>query len=431
MERDEEVKKNVSDVLENAHNYATQLQDLLSNLKDAQIQIQGNASQARSSIEETFSCLKSMMTAAMDHRKEELIAQVCSIQEDELLPLQECYDVINEKLNLTLELVDEGQKILHERRISDDTIVKFNGKSATLGSLPEVPHPSQVPCISFNFDPMLPSQFATTLSSHGTVSQTSPVQITKSFDRPGALLLCWEEVETEKEAFEFRLQYSKGDARKMEHIFFKFVDVYSGPETSFLVKDLVPDMLYSFRVCSRVDRSNCWSAWSIPYVTGTSLSPFEWDRSNENYLLSDNSSTATKSTKVPSVLFSAGPQFGSGHSLTFTIEDKATRKDDEGVGLARRHVQDAKTLLHPGFIFVNMDGYVYIDGNEMTTRLPALEKGSSVAFESEALPNGKLRIAIECGEKTVCYDWKMDQKDGHKLAFVAFFRREGWKVSVD
>ena len=93
---------------------------------------------------------------------------------------------------------------------------------------------------------------------------------------------------------------------------------------------------------------------------------------------------------------------------------------------------------------------MFVDGQEMKTKLPQLKKGSLLVFETEELNNGKIRVSVELEEKMVTFDWKKEtnetevsslgmmgmcigQKDTRKtnLYFGMKFSHEGWKVIVE
>ncbi|KAJ8883733.1 hypothetical protein PR048_015587 [Dryococelus australis] len=73
----------------------------------------------------------------------------------------------------------------------------------------------------------------------------------------------------------FRLQLAYGDVRGQDHLVASnFHDVYVGPESQYLVRDLQPNVPYTFRVCCRAEGASGWSAWSLPRVAVTLQPPF-------------------------------------------------------------------------------------------------------------------------------------------------------------
>lgn len=93
-----------------------------------------------------------------------------------------------------------------------------------------------------------------------------------------------------------------------------------------------------------------------------------------------------------------------------------------------------------------ISGVVFVDGNEMKTRLPPFVKGCTITFHTELLPNGKVRVSVEVKEKEVAFDWTIDSPDTELSAsFGAFpnmsslksfyfgvrFSHEDWKITVE
>ena len=63
-------------------------------------------------------------------------------------------------------------------------------------------------------------------------------------------------------------------------------------------------------------------------------------------------------------------------------------------------------------------GGVFVDGQEKTTRLPAVVSGSSVTFDTELLPSDKVRVTIEVSEKIVTFDWPLPERPSPSAANV-------------
>ena len=92
-------------------------------------------------------------------------------------------------------------------------------------------------------------------------------------------------------------------------------------------------------------------------------------------------------------------------------------------------------------------GTVFIDGQEMKTRLPCLSRNSCVNVETETLPNGKVRVSIQVEDKELTFDWKVDRQvtlgmigglgmspltDSTQCFFFGMiFSHEDWKVNVE
>lgn len=100
---------------------------------------------------------------------------------------------------------------------------------------------------------------------------------------------------------------------------------------------------------------------------------------------------------------------------------------------------------------ISLTGSVYVDGQEMSMKLPEIKKGSVVAFQAESLPNGKVRISVQTEDKEVTFDWKVDiagggegigmlglaattgdsKKNSLGFYFGIKFSQEDWKIAVD
>jgi hypothetical protein len=90
---------------------------------------------------------------------------------------------------------------------------------------------------------------------------------------------------------------------------------------------------------------------------------------------------------------------------------------------------------------------VFIDGQEMKTRLPCLTRNSSISIETETLPNGKVRVSVQVGDKELTFDWKVDKlvtlgmigglgmtpltESTQCFFFGMIFSHEDWKISVE
>lgn len=87
-------------------------------------------------------------------------------------------------------------------------------------------------------------------------------------------------------------------------------------------------------------------------------------------------------------------------------------------------------------------GTVFVDGNEMKTKLPPIKKGTTLTFQTELLPNGKVRVSVQVDDKEVTLDWRanssaggfplqMMQPSSPAFYFALRFAQEHWKVGVE
>jgi len=97
-------------------------------------------------------------------------------------------------------------------------------------------------------------------------------------------------------------------------------------------------------------------------------------------------------------------------------------------------------------------GSVFVDGQEKTTRLPAITSGSTILFDTELLPSEKVRVTIEVSEKIITFDWPLpdrptqtsastlstfgagcekEDKNQTSLFFAARLSSASWSVTVE
>ncbi|XP_046405509.1 cytokine receptor-like factor 3 isoform X2 [Ischnura elegans] len=430
-----------------------------------------SASMTLGHIDAAFGEIKTRLVDSLERRRAALKAEVISIQKEGLAPLIACREIVCQKLEETEEYILEGKALLGTA-VGDLPVVDCSSyceQASNLGNLPAVPKLEEVPRISFDLrvGEVLPDLLKVVVSA-GRVSRMGPVQLTQLEEKPGALLVHWEEVDLERtvDVLSFRLQCAHGDlsesgiatavegggdveesegtskgkgtptrlpstSRFLEG---NFHDMYRGPETEHLVRDLKPGEQYTFRVCCRVEGDTEWSAWSLPRVAATNQDHFCWEDKNPNYLVTNENKIATKITSDPSILFSRSAQFGSGHSIEFTILEAGVGCSDEGLGLVNTRF-DGDSLLQVGALFLNTLGCVFVDGAEKTTRLPPLVKGSKVAFSCERIREDRIRVNIDSNNKTVTYDWRVEgascESEHFRLFFALCFGETGWKVLVE
>nr|CAD7265526.1 unnamed protein product [Timema shepardi] len=313
-------------------------------------QIQTSAQKTISEIDSTFDLLVSTLLESLNKRRALLRTEALRLRDDGLAPLKACRDIIDEKLRATKLYIEEGRSILRVGGLTTslEKTLCFTEQASLLGSLPAVPNLEEVADLSFQcpVESIVP-ELQQCVANIGQVSRMGPVQITEVHEKPGALLVQWEEVRTlvdplgawidlgkpgapvvqwgdvdyerAVDVHSFRLQLAYGDVRGQDHLqLSNYHDAYIGPEGQHLVRDLRPGVPYTFRVCCRVEGSSDWSAWSLPRVALTRQQPFCWGESNSNYLITNEKKLASKMSPEQSVLLSSTAQFGPGHSIEFT-----------------------------------------------------------------------------------------------------------------
>lgn len=428
----------VKDTMDSAKEYVSRLEELVKSVEAAEHQVVSSSAQSAMEVEKTFQQLSDSIVDVLSRRKEALLAEIAVIHHEGLSPLQACRSLIVSKLNSTKSYIAEGGDILRIGGIAiSASTEKFCEKASFLGSLPAVPQLEEVPYVSFqcNFT-SLEEQIGKSVQSLGKVSRMGPVQITQMDEKPGALLLHWEEVDFEHsvDIHSFRLQYAYGDIRDQPHLMnTNFHDVYEGPDTQYLVRDLRPNNLYTFRVCCLVEGESDWSAWSLPRVGSSNITPFCWTEDNPHYTVTNEAKIACKTSSEPSLLCSCSAQFGPGHCIEFTVLECGESGLDQGLVLCSKSEND-KGLLQPGVLFLNTDGSIFVDGVEKMMKLPPLQVGAKVCFLCEHIREDKLRVHIGTADKTVIYDWTPvcgNDDTPPKLYFAISFRSCGWKILVE
>ncbi|KAK6168986.1 hypothetical protein SNE40_020124 [Patella caerulea] len=443
----------VVEILDSAHNQKFQLSELLTNLRELKQQVQDGANESRTKVVNHFDCLKTFLEEILNSRLTVLLKEIDSIENQAVLPLTQCEVMIQNGIDNATTIMEEGKLIMKNGAENNlDKIVKLkeNPLTKTLSSVPEIPDRSAVPCITVDLASSLRSVLNEAIQKEGKVIAGAPVQITDIAERPGSLLVKWNEIEEEGDLTEFCLQYSSGNIKSNTDSKATFHTAYVGPNTGHIVKHLRPNKQYSFRVRGRQDGSHEWSVWSVPYTAITTIPHHQWVSTHEGYSVSNEDKTATRTDiGLSTLVYSNIPSYASGEQLTFKILDAGERSLNDGIGLAC-NCDNKDTLEIPGAIFVNIDGTVYVDGNVMKMKLPPLKKGSAINFQTEPLPNGKVRVGIEVQEKEVTFDWKTGsvtspqsptmpsmnltvqrQYSSHNFYFAMKFAHEDWKVGVD
>ncbi|KAJ8318373.1 hypothetical protein KUTeg_003464 [Tegillarca granosa] len=373
----EELLQNVTDILENAHSQRIQLTDLLSSLEESKNQVKKSAEESRCNIMDHFSKLKKAVIAALDARMDTLIKNVDNIEEAALSPLCQCEDMINQGIMAATRVMEDGKKIIKiDPKDNVEELVKFrdNTDSRHLDSLPEVPSLYDVPYISLELTKGLDDKLSELINEEGKILERAPVQITDIEEGPGSLTIRWSEVDDDIEVCDFRLQFCSGSVNSNQTKCI-FHNAYTGPLTSYRLTQLRTNAPYSFRVCHRSDSCGEWSTWSIPRVAMTTIPHYQWCISNEGYSTSNDDRILTRlDCEDTFIHYSKEAVYTTGHPIKFKIIDAGEGSPMDGIGLAIDNT-DVFTFQRNNAIFINSSGAVFVDGNEMKTRLPPSVKG--------------------------------------------------------
>lgn len=443
----DELIQNVVDTMDNACSQKRHLSELLDCLREAKEQIQDSASSSKEKVQSHFESLRILIQEALTVRMTQLCEEIELIKTRSIQPLQQCEDLISEAIVAATTVMEQGKSILEKDPYSKtEDMLKFKDLPETknLDILPEVPSLSEVPCITAIFTDDLYKEICSLASSDGKIFERAPVQIMEVEERPGALLVKWEEVDESYESSEFCLQYCYGKVCSNESSKASFHHAYTGPNTSHLVKHLRMGTVYSFRVSSRPDPESDWCMWSVPRQAFTNLPHYQWSEGTEGYEVTNENKTATRTSGLARVLYSSFQSYESGHPISFRIMFTGEKSPVDGIAITLDN-EDTETLKREGVVFVATDGGVFVDGQEMKTKLPPLVRNSIVTIETETLTNGKVRVSVQVEEKELKFDWKIDRHitlnmiggiglqdySAHKFYFALQFSHEDWKVGVE
>ncbi|XP_030196757.1 cytokine receptor-like factor 3 [Gadus morhua] len=436
------MRQEAKESIEAAQNYRRELQLRLTGLKQACTQVRGSSSQARDALRRHFSELQAAAARLLAARLAQLVAQVDALEEQSLRPLTACQTLILQGVGQADQLLREGEAALR-CDVEEDGLGSFNQKALNihLDSLLEVPALVDVACVSAQLDDSVLEVLKEMVVRHGSVSSHPPVQIMELQERPGAMLVRWAKVDEDFSAVDYRLQYRRAAGGGA------YEDAYVGGDCEVVVVHLDPQTEHLFRVSARGDGGSSWSPWSVPVAGSTSLAPHEWSPGTDGFILSSRRNIAMRCDSAPSgspVLYSNGATYCPGQTLTFKVSAVGQADNRDGLGVCVERESGQETLQRDQAVCISTKGAVFVNGKEMTNRLPALALGSAVTFDMEVVAlfsvgssnnpseggaNVKLRVTIGCGSREVVFDWLLETAvDG--LLFGCCFAHTGWKVLV-
>ncbi|XP_045112301.1 cytokine receptor-like factor 3 isoform X1 [Portunus trituberculatus] len=424
------------DAIASLQQHQHHLQQLSEQLELATKQVKSSATETKDTINATLDAFLVTVNEAVTARRHQLLDEVQQVEEEALVPLEQCGRELACRLDEVEERVTQGQRLQrHSGVMARDTVLRFQEEAAAMTSLPEVPALCAVPSVSVEFpsDPLMEEEVRELVGRAGRVSRMGPVQITNIVEQPGALLVSWEEVDEDvsDEGLEFCLECSNTGATDPHAAV--FTRKYEGPDYSFLLRDLKAGENYLLRVASRREGASCFGPWSLVQAASTNTSHFKWGSSPTNassaWTVADDGRLACKTSDEPEVLHSEAPLLKPGSSVLFKILRGGGGCSDEGLGLSCMPVMGPEHLLLPGTLFLSAQGCVFLDGVSRVTRLPAIQDKSQVSFAVEKVSSSKVRVYIESQEKQVTYEWGVPSaQDG--LYFLASFGEPRWKISV-
>lgn len=426
-----QISRDLTETLNLLNNHKGELTKLQDQLQQARLQVVHSVAETEEKINSTFETLLINVNRMITERHHQLLDEVKQVEVEALGPLDECGRLLSDRLKGCSDRLQQGARLQKGTGTkAKESIIRFQEETAQLNSLPDVPELCAVPCVSVEFpsEPTLEESIQSLIQGSGKVSRIGPVQITNINERPGALLVSWEEVDEDvgDDSVEFCLQCSNTGALNPDTA--NFHTVYKGPDFSFLLRNLQSRERYLLRAAMRREGSSSWSTWSLPQYAQTSIPHYKW-AAVDGWSIADDGRLATKASTDSDILLSQGPLLGPGLSVLFKVLGSGDACSDEGIGLSCRPIQGTEQLLHPGVLFLNAQGCVFLDGMSRVTRLPAITAGSELSFSMEQVNLSKLRVIIESQDKQVTYDWSVP--DGQRnLYFAANFVDPQWKISV-
>ena len=451
------------ETLDSARQHKCELEGRKSQLQHAIFQVTNTADIAKKEVESYFLAMQEKIVNEIEKRQRCLIDEINTIEEEALNPLKDCQMLVDEGIEEASAVIDSGENMLNydlESKTGLGQVKKFISltRSLSLDSVPEVPRTVDVASISILFNPDCVSAIVRSIHSEGNVCSQSPVQILSLKDIPGGIIVDWRDLEDI--AFDqtpvYRLQSYHGKlniSNKSMHSQGKssFKDEYIGPCTSFVVRNLQSNSVYTFRVSrSPVNADNYihkqWGPWSVCQEKMTVMPGFTWDfNDNEAYVLTENNKVATKKSSVGSAQYSVISSFMIGFPICLKVEKegKFRGKNDCIALCAKRDVVATGLHTKEGALCLMSDGHVWVNGTCSKTKFASLARGMVVTFQLSKSENKLIeskknkilvyRAVITVGELEAVFDWvpsKSETINSQSLAFAVFFQSPGWRVSV-
>lgn len=438
----EELIQNTVEIMDSAHRYRLELSGLLDNLTALEDQVCTSGDKAVATLTAYFGRIKEAINKAVDARLHELVKEVECMKEEALKPLKESRTLIGKSVDTASLVMEEGGSILSsdpEKNLERILRFKDNPNTKCLASFPELPSPSEVAYFTVETSSDVLEQLAALVTQEARVLKQPPVQILHMDEKPGGITVHWGEAEDDNDLSEFTLQYACGKPKENSKLVYH--TAYEGPATSSTVKNLRTQTAYTFRVRGRCDKCAPWSAWSLSQVASTSIPHHCWAEAGESYSISNEGRTTTRTSEgLTQVLYSNGASYTAGDTLILRVLDSADVSPRDGLAIVSDN-SDEDSCNRPGAIFINTYGKVFVDGNEMKTQLPGIKKGTTLTFQTERLPNGKVRVSVQVDDKEVTLDWRVAASKAMSLSslqpgepafyFALRFAQEHWKVGVE
>jgi len=457
--------ENAIETVDSARQHKCELEGRRNQLKAAICQVENTSACAKHDVKTYFSLMQQKLVAAIQARQKSLIDEICEIEENALNPLKDCQVLVEEGIEESSAVVLSGENLLNFDLESESGLSKVKKfialtSNLSLDSVPEVPLAIEVPSISVSFNYELVSSFVEDINLDGQVCRQSPVQITDLEAIPGGIVVSWSDVDEkdDQETYLYKLQCFHGKlsindcTTKLTNEKNAFRDEYIGPNISFVVRNLVSNSIYTFRV-SRCIYSECdasvkqWSPWSVLQEKMTVMPGFTWGppKDDETYALSEKNKVATKKSAVGSALYSEISSFLVGYPISLKVEvEGKTRNKNDCFALCTKRDHEA-TVIHTkeGTLCIMNDGHVWVNGSCSQTKFSKIARGTIMTFqlshcdeksqETKKCKTTVYRAVVTIGEHEAVFDWtpsKMSTFSAQNLAFGLFLQASGWKVTI-
>ncbi|CAL4179828.1 unnamed protein product, partial [Meganyctiphanes norvegica] len=380
-----QVSRDLADTLNMLNHHKGELAKLQDQLQQARLQVIQSAGETEENINSTFKSLLINVNRMITERHHQLLDEVKQVEVEALGPLDECGQLLSDRLKDCTNRLEQGNRLQQSTGTkAKESVIRFQEETSQLNRLPDVPELCAVPCVSVEFpsEPTLEESLQNLIQGAGKVSRIGPVQITHINERPGALLVAWEEVDEDvgDDSIEFCLQCSNTGAMNPETA--KFHTVYKGPDFSFLLRNLQAGERYLLRAALRREGSSSWSTWSLPQYAQTSIPHYKWAKV-DGWSVADDGRLATKSSADSDILLSHGPLLGPGSSVLFKVLGSGDSCSDEGIGLSCRPVKGTEQLLLPGVLFLNAQGSLVEESISKILKSHILASVKGLSFPSK------------------------------------------------
>lgn len=428
----------VDDLVERVENRLSILTNkLLETNKHIQT-IQTTASSNKLTLEEQLKQVKDSICRIIDASYENLVNAIEETASKDIQNIKNNEEYINSDIDRGRMLVEVAK---NSSEMSSESITDINQWLSDV-----LKTPTELPIVSLTLSTKINDANLVAVESKSNdllkVTMTGSVQIIECLERPGAILITWDEqhvsdsesVTTDASTItEYILQYCK----EGESVFHS---LFEGEEMNYIMKFADTNDVYSFRVCRyhTTGGHSVYGPWSMIKQACTSLPPHSWrseDCETENglqlYQISNKGRTATKVFPESShILRSQVPSYRLGETLTFLIEETGESSTNDGIGfIIHEQERSNKLTQFKNAAIMNTKGLIFVNGSPMVTKLPTIKRNSVAVFQATRHTAGKIRVSISVDDREVTFDWNTITTSD-SLYFACGFEHTGWQLSV-